>query len=261
MKKLTLMMTLVVVFSHGATSWASLSGTLYSNGDNGYSATDTSGGLVAINALEGSLTWTVSQLSNGLWDYNYLYTPATANKSQGVGAISVQFGQQPTDLTWAYTYTGTATGMGTATTSGNVQTINRTYAGNSTYNSWLNASNPSGSNVNVTTTFQGMQWTINATPKGSNSLDLNLETSLAPEWGNIYMDGYNTTVNNGYALVRNTNYDTPASQAFSINGPILAGYVPTPGTESPTPIPPSMLLFASGLFGFVFIKRKDYKAY
>lgn len=253
MKKIALLVSMLVVFATGSSAWAALSGTMNSN---------SSGGLVAINALVGSLTWTVDQLSSGLWDYKYVYTPTTANKSQGVGAISIQFGTQPTDLASTYTYIGTGANMSTATTTGTLQTINRTFAAG--YDSWLVAGVPDAagtnasaqSRVNVTTTFQGLQWIINTSPKGSNSITLDIKTALAPVWGDFYFDSYNTTTNNGYGMVRNANYDVNATKAFSLTGPILAGYIPTPGTASAVPIPPSVLLFGSGLSGLFFFRRK-----
>jgi hypothetical protein len=169
-------------------------------------------------------------LPDGLWQYTYTITPSTSNKNRGVGSIIIQFGEQPTDLVWNYTYVGGSTSaMGTATTDG-------TLAGSGTsipvytYDSWLNAADPASSRVNVTTTFPGIQWTINTNnPNGSNYVELDLKTALAPIWGNCYMDGYNKTSNNGYGMVRNTNYDIPAPEPFSLDGPVLSGYLPVPG--------------------------------
>jgi hypothetical protein len=251
MKKLALLVSMLVVFATGSSAWGALTGTMTSN-----STASGSNGMYAINALQGSLTWSVDQLSNGLWDYKYVYTPTTANKNQGVGAISIQFGAQPTDLVSNYIYQGSYANMANATTSGTLQTIDRTLAGSTIYNTYWDKNDKIGTNVNVTTTFQGIQWLINNPANGSASLTLDLQTALAPVWGDFYMDGFNTTTNNGYAFVRNTGYDTNATQAFSLNGSNLAGYIPTPGAAAPVPIPPSVLLFGSGLSGLFFFRRK-----
>jgi hypothetical protein len=203
--------------------------------------------MVAINALAGSLTWTVDHLTSGTdagkWQYTYLCTPATANKNRGIGNFNIQFGQQPADLTWAYLYSGNfSSNMGSATTIGTLQSINRKVtdqvditSGPVYCDSWLDAANPSTTKVNVTTDFQGIQWIIDTTdPNGSNSVSLSLTTSLAPMWGNIYMDGYNKTTNNGYGFMRNTDYDS-STQPFSMTGLPVAGKVPVPGVADTSP--------------------------
>lgn len=235
-----LFLTALLCLSSPASSPAALplSATMYSNGGGGYEVTDTSGGLVAINATRGQLEWTVSQdATSGLWHYSYVYTPYTANRNSGVGAIAVQFGQQPADLAWGYAYVGNyAASLGTATTTGTLQTIDRTLAGSVspyTYDSWLDGTaSTTTTRVNVTSTFQGVQWVMDTTaPNGSVSISLELTTSLAPFWGNIYLDGFNQTTNNGYGFIRNTAYDSP-TQPFSPDGAIVGGKVPVPGVPT-----------------------------
>ncbi|MDD2337815.1 MAG: hypothetical protein PHD01_14735 [Geobacteraceae bacterium] len=259
MKKFTISMCLVAVMALGTNAWASLSGTLYSNGSGGYLSTDTSGGLVAINALVGQINWSVDQVDGGLWSYTYTFIPVTANKNRGPGAFAIEFGAQPTDLVWSYTYSGSSSAnMSIATTTGTLQTIDRTLAAG--YDSWLSAADPVGTNVDVTTTFDGIQWVIDDTaPNGSIYLTLSLLTSLAPMWGDLYMDGYNVTSNNGYGFVRNTNYDLAATEEFSLTGSILSGYIPVPGSAA-VPIPPAVFLFGSGLSGLFFLRRRYFPA-
>lgn len=237
--RLLLMTTLALCIIFCSNARAAITGTLYSNSSGAFGATDTSGGLAAINAVAGQLTWTVDQLPNGNWKYTYQVIPTTANKNRGIGSFNVQFGEQPADITsssgWVYTYVGSSTTMGTANTTGTLQTIDRTLANTSegyVYDSWLLSTDKDGTRVNVTTTYQGLQWVINkVNPNGSNSVTLELITTLAPMWGNIYMDGYNATTNNGYGMMRNTNYDSPSPTTFSLTGIPFAGKIPVPGSH------------------------------
>jgi hypothetical protein len=260
MKKLAGLIGMLIVLAWGTSLWAApLSATMYSNGAGGYSATDTSGGLVAINTLQGSLAWTVDQVG-GIWNYSYTYAPATSGKPRGVGAVAIEFGSLPSDLVsnLSYiSYTADPPAVTYPNLSGGLQTIDRTYAGSSTYDSWLVAADPAGSKVNVTTTFSGLQWVLDTTNPTGSSFTLLLQTSLAPVWGDVYMDGYNTTTNNGYGMFRNTNYDITASQQFSLDGPILAGYVPTPGA---VPLPASIVLLGSGMGCLAVFRRKRVKS-
>ncbi|NVN92033.1 MAG: hypothetical protein HXX11_15735 [Desulfuromonadales bacterium] len=232
--------TFIVCITFSTNARASITGTLYSNSSGAFGATDTSGGLTAINAVVGQLTWTVDRLQDGTWKYTYQVIPSTANKPRGIGSFNVQFGQQPADIAstsgWGYTYVGgSAANMGIANTTGNMQTIDRTLANTSegyVYDSWLSQSDKAGTRVNVTTTFQGLAWIIDTSdPNGSNSVTLELTTTLAPMWGNIYMDGYNNTTNNGYGMMRNTNYDSPSPQTFSLTAPAFFGKIPVPGSH------------------------------
>jgi hypothetical protein len=108
--------------------------------------------------------------------------------------------------------------------------------------------------ANVATTFEGLQRILDTTNPAAPSFTLVLTTSLAPIWGDVYFDGYNKTTNNGYGMIRNTNYDVDANQAFSLTGPVLAGYVPVPGEASTVPAP--FFLLAGGLGGIGMIRRK-----
>jgi hypothetical protein len=244
MKKIALLVSMLVVFATGSSAWAALTHTM-ANGSE----------IIGINALVGSLTYTVDQLSGGQWDYLYAYTPS-ADKPRGVGAISIEFGSLPSNLssslTYSHVYQNTAVPAVTyPNLASGLQAIDRT-----ALISYTNATDPTGSDVSVHTTFQGLQWVMDTSNPVGSVFTLHLITDLAPVWGDFYMDGYNTTSNNGYGMVRNTNYDINATQAFSLTGPILAGYIPTPGAAAPVPIPPSVLLFGSGLSGLFFFRRK-----
>lgn len=268
MKKLAIICCMLLTM--GATSaFASMTGTLYSNGGAGYEVLDTSGGLVGINAVVGSLSWTVDHLDNGLWDYTYTVNPYTLNKNRGIGSFNIEFGAQPSELTWDYTYYSTNPTfsetwhpeMYTATTTETLQTIDRTVNGSVdprfTYDSWLSAVDPAGTRVNVEDTFEGIQWLISDNnPTGSEYVTLHLTTDLAPVWGNIYMDGYNMTSNNGYGFLRNTNFDIEPTAALIYEGAVLTGWIATPGA-APVPVPASLLLFGSGLAGLFIFKRKS----
>jgi hypothetical protein len=258
MKKLAIFLGVLAVLTCGTGAGAALTETMYSNGAGGHSATDTSGGLVAINVLQGSLFWSVSE-TGSVWDYSYTYTPATSGKTRGVGAVAIEFGALPASLTSTLTYishTATPPAVTYPNLGAGLQTIDRTLAAG--YDSWLVAGDPTGSAVNVTTTFQGLQWVLNTTNPTGSSFTLDIKTYLAPVWGNIYMDGYNVTTNNGYGMLRNTNFDTVETEPFSLTGPIPAGYVPTPGAV--VPIPPSILLLGGGLGGLGLMGRKRAKA-
>lgn len=262
MKKLAVLMIAAAILAWGTGAWAtlSLSETMYSNGAGGYGSTDYSGGLIGINTVQGSLAWTVTD-TNGLYDYSYTYTPATAGKPRGVGAVAIEFGQLPS-TNWSTSLTYISSQSPPAVTypnlSSGLQTIDRTYADNHTYNSWTNAASPSTSNVDVATTFEGLQWVLNPSNPTGSSFTLDFTTNLAPVWGNIYMDGFNTTSNNGYSMLRNTNYDTVDTTPFSFNAAnIQAGYIPTPGAV--VPIPPSLLLLGGGLGGLGLMRKRWFK--
>lgn len=261
MKKV-LLLSLVLLLGIASGAGAALSGTLYSNISGG---TDTSGGLVAINALVGRLDWSVDLLTAGedagKYQYTYTLTPYDV-KNRGAGSINLEFGSQPTDLAYSFAYNWiNGTNPGAPAYNGTLQTIDRTLAGSTppyTYNSWLVAADPVGTNVNVSTTFQGLQWILDSSSPVGSSFTLTLTTALAPMWGDIYMDGYNMTSTVGYGMIRNTLYDIAPGQAFSLDGEVLAGYVPTPGVVSaaPVPIPPSILLLVGGLGGLGIIRRR-----
>jgi hypothetical protein len=254
MKKLVALIGMLAVLTCGANAWASISGTLYSNGSGSYGLTDTSGGAIGINAVVGTFSYSVSQVGD-LWDYVYTWTPTTANKNRGVGAIAIQFGQTADFNMTSEGYNA----AGVAKLNPTIQTIDRTLA--SGYDSWLSAASPSTTKVDVNTTFQGLQWIWdNTDPSGANYITLEIKTALAPVWGDFFMDGYNTTTNNGYSFYRNTDYDS-AAQDF-VSGQTVFGKVLTPGQipAAPVPIPPAVFLFGSGLSGLFFLKRRKFTA-
>jgi hypothetical protein len=212
---------------------------MYSNGAWGFGPTNTRGGLVATTPLQGALTWTIEELTGadaGKWLYRYIYTPAYPNARRGAGAISIQFGQAPPDITytsgWFYSYAGKFPFlMGSAGTDGAFIMVDRTPEGSLDlypYDSWLDPNNDIETTVNVATRFQGLQWVISTDPAGSAGIALTLKTVLSPMWGNIYLDGFDVSADNGYAMLRNTDFDSPP-QPFSPTGRAFAGKVPVPG--------------------------------
>jgi hypothetical protein len=237
MKKLSLFGVLLTVFL-GSNTWAALSGTITSNPEQ---TSDTSGGLAAINTLTGTINWVVEKITSGptvgKWKYTYTYAPYTSGKPRGVGAVSIQLGSLLTDLQSTLTYIS-STAVPPAVTypdvAGGLQTIDRTLSGSGTYtyDSWMVAEDPTNTRINVTTTFKGLQWILDTTNPTGSSFKLEFTTALAPIWGDIYFDGYNTTANDGYSMLRNVSFDAPY-QPFTPSGPVISGKMPVPGFIPP----------------------------
>ncbi len=90
--------------------------------------------------------------------------------------------------------------------------------------------------------------------------ELTLTTAAAPMWGDFFLDDGDWKSDTKYLQGANAGYDLTASAFAYTDGQVLsnANWVPTPDfrTVSAVPIPPSVLLFASGLGGLAVFRRK-----
>lgn len=208
--------------------------------------------------------------------------PYVTNKE--VLAFDVQLGPTMTmanisNATWnAYEYNGARIGSGTATSwinydaaTGAIISQSSDYdpVDYSSYNfSNLKVANLKGKTGNYTAgyltqnLFRGLQWFMPKDPDTGNNLwktdinfDLTFTSTYAPGWGNFFTNSGQTGANNDYSEVvafNGTFNATGQSIATWSNAVAVAG-----GTApAPVPVPPSVLLFGSGLSGLFFIRRK-----
>jgi hypothetical protein len=280
MKKVILF-SLILVLAAGSSAWASLmSGGIANN----------NGGIM-MNAFGSTLFWSIDK-SGSDWVYTYEFTPSGNNR--GVAFVDLEVGNVPADLSYTFEYT-TKDPTGVAGLTGTVPTttlqartidvrinpnvvssgLNQEPAGIKQYQSFLSKTNISGTDISVYTLMNGIQWTLPSWPfeptgtaswngqaarqdgmyRGFNSgFKLTLTTTAAPMWGDFYLDGGDWTTNNGWLMARNTQYDNSTRPDFVL-GQDQLGWLAVPGS-APVPIPPSMFLFGSGLFGLFFFRRR-----
>lgn len=212
--------------------------------------------------------------------------PYVTNKN--ITAFDIQLGagitslSQLTNLTWnVYQFNGPNTGTGLlgrvgtgdATSYQKCNPLTGALAGSKVNTSLLSIGNLKGETgyTNQDTLdeyyitsdlFHGLQW-ANPAPGGIFvfSSDINFEltftSTLAPGQGNFFANSTRTGGNNNQSDVVAYNSSDTGYNPYALDVPVhFSNAVTVAGGAAPVPIPPSVLLFGSGLSGLFFFRRK-----
>ncbi len=243
---------------------------------------DPPGGLTATAAWDQygmRLDWSVTQVSAGMYEYHYYFGPGWYPPTNGSGgggsgkgnpwvtnksitAWDIQLGSGMTmadiiDPTWnVYRFNGNRIGSGTATSWTTYNTLTGEVLETGTADilavgELLGETGNATDGYTLRQLFHGLRWFDPMDPNSPGNFvypddvnfDLTFMSTYAPGWGNFFANSTQTGSNNDYS-------DVVAYNPFGSNTVSVAGGL------APVPLPPSVLLFGSGLSGLFLFGRK-----
>jgi hypothetical protein len=237
------------------------------------------------------LDWSVTQNANNTFTYHYYfgpgwYPPTQPTSGSGldpyvtnkqINALDIQLGSTMTmadisNATWnVYQFDGQKVGSGTATNwanyvdpdTGNVLSTATAIGAGTLLNvkDLVGATGHRSVGYNMNNTlFHGIQWLMPIDPVTNAGMwntnvnfDLTFTSTYAPGLGNFFANSNRTGSNNDYSEVVAFDglFDATGRSIASLSNAVTVA-----GGAAPVPIPPSVLLFGSGLSGLFFFRRK-----
>jgi hypothetical protein len=196
---------------------------------------------------------TLSSLSNVSWSV-YQYDKTKLGYG-GINADGTQYWTQINPYGDGIDYSGTESMLSV-----------RSLTGRTGYTDLSDPDNPV-QHYTMNSLFYGIQWVNIGDPNNpGNSLfatgsdtnfELSFTTTYAPGLGNFFTSSTRTGANNNNSEVVAFDSSATGYDPSMLGGPItLNNTVTVAGGLAPVPVPPSLLLFGSGLSGLFFFRRK-----
>ncbi|NVN92026.1 MAG: hypothetical protein HXX11_15700 [Desulfuromonadales bacterium] len=245
MRKFIVVLSMMAVVACGGNAWAAIS---YSGSVSGTTVGD--GSIIASGMLNtAALSWNVAQNADSTWSYEYHWTTGQA-QAKNVSFLDLSI-TNPNSITGFKLLDAGKNTINTGYTSSTL--LNSTQA---VPNAWTDATH-TNSIGNFSQIFTGIKLDFTASTPTFKDFYISYNSVFAPLWGNFYADAGSTN-NFGEAIGYNSQLRTSSTPTGVDNGN-NGGYILTAGnviSPTPTPIPPAILLFGSGLLGLVGIKRR-----